>query len=90
VNDIVAHRAEMLREYQNEAYADRYRALVQSAIQAENLAAPGFPDLAVAVGEETSQNSWRTRTNTKSLGSTRARNSSSRCARSSRATMKYA
>jgi indolepyruvate ferredoxin oxidoreductase len=51
LSDIVAHRSALLRDYQDDAYAERYRALVQSAVQAESLAAPGSQELAVAVAK---------------------------------------
>jgi indolepyruvate ferredoxin oxidoreductase len=49
LDEIVAHRVRHLGAYQNAAYAERYRALVQSARDAENRATPGRTELAEAV-----------------------------------------
>jgi indolepyruvate ferredoxin oxidoreductase len=46
---IVARRTEFLTAYQNKAYADRYRALVDSVTKAEAAKAPGRTGLAFAV-----------------------------------------
>jgi indolepyruvate ferredoxin oxidoreductase len=47
--DIVEYRASLLRDYQNEAYADRYRRLVDEAVETENTAVPGSQQLALTV-----------------------------------------
>lgn len=49
LDEIVAHRMNLLREYQNEAYANRYRRLVERLAEAESRAAPGSQRLAIAV-----------------------------------------
>jgi indolepyruvate ferredoxin oxidoreductase len=46
---LVARRAEFLTAYQNRAYADRYRALVDAVAAAERARAPGRTGLAKAV-----------------------------------------
>ena len=46
---LVERRAEFLGAYQNEAYADRYRALVDAVAAAEHARTPGYADLALAV-----------------------------------------
>jgi indolepyruvate ferredoxin oxidoreductase len=45
----VAHRAKLLTEYQNEAWAERYRKLVTSVADAEGRAIPGSDALAITV-----------------------------------------
>jgi len=47
--EIVAKRADFLTAYQNRAYADRYRALVDEVATAEQTKAPGQSGLALAV-----------------------------------------
>jgi indolepyruvate ferredoxin oxidoreductase len=47
--DIVAHRTQLLTDYQNASYASRYSALVDSVKAAEARAVPGSTRLAVAV-----------------------------------------
>ena len=47
--DIVAHRVALLTAYQNDAYADRYRRLVDEVAAAEARAVPGSTALAVMV-----------------------------------------
>jgi indolepyruvate ferredoxin oxidoreductase len=47
--DIVAHRVALLTDYQNSAYAERYRALIDEVAAAEQRAMPGSSDLAVMV-----------------------------------------
>ncbi|MEX0809939.1 MAG: indolepyruvate ferredoxin oxidoreductase family protein [Dongiaceae bacterium] len=49
LDDIVAIRAAELTEYQNAAYAGRYRALVARVADAERAKAPGFSGLAETV-----------------------------------------
>jgi indolepyruvate ferredoxin oxidoreductase len=49
LGSVVARRAEFLTAYQNEAYAKRYRALVDSVAGAEAAKAPGRTGLALAV-----------------------------------------
>ena len=49
LDDIVAHRKDMLAKYQDAAYAARYQALVDLAIAAEQKVAPGKQRLAKAV-----------------------------------------
>ncbi|CAN5409652.1 indolepyruvate ferredoxin oxidoreductase family protein [soil metagenome] len=47
--DIVAHRTQLLTEYQNAAWAQRYRDLVDVVAKAETLATPGKDALSVMV-----------------------------------------
>ena len=49
VDDIVEHRAMELKVYRDEAYAARYRALVERTAQAEAARAPGMTGLAEAI-----------------------------------------
>ncbi len=49
LQDSVELRAKVLVRYQNNAYADRYRKLVQHSLQAEESKAPGMQGLAEAV-----------------------------------------
>jgi indolepyruvate ferredoxin oxidoreductase len=49
--DIVDFRAKLLLDYQNEAYAHRYRRLVEEAGVAETAAVPGSQQLAVIVAQ---------------------------------------
>jgi indolepyruvate ferredoxin oxidoreductase len=49
LDEIVAIRTEELTRYQNKAYADRYRALVDRVAEAERAKAPGFGGLAETV-----------------------------------------
>ena len=49
LDEIVAHRADLLVRYQNEAYAQRYRDLVAKVRQAEQSSAPGMSGLAQSV-----------------------------------------
>ena len=49
LDDIVAHRAAFLREYQDEAWAERFRRAVERARAAEAERAPGCEGLAEAV-----------------------------------------
>ncbi|WP_299310226.1 indolepyruvate ferredoxin oxidoreductase family protein [uncultured Croceicoccus sp.] len=49
LDDIVAHRSRLLTDYQDEAYAARYRALVDSVRAAEEQAVPGSDALAIMV-----------------------------------------
>lgn len=49
LKDIVAHREAMLTDYQNEAYAARYRRLVDLVEAAEHAIMPGSNELAVMV-----------------------------------------
>lgn len=49
LDDIIERRAEFLTDYQNAAYADRYRALVERVRRAERDRAPGQSGLAEAV-----------------------------------------
>ncbi len=49
LDEIVARRIEFLTAYQDAAYAERYRSLVEKAKQAERKAAPGKEDFATAV-----------------------------------------
>ncbi|MBL8699157.1 MAG: indolepyruvate ferredoxin oxidoreductase family protein [Alphaproteobacteria bacterium] len=49
LDSIVAHRAELLLSYQDAAYADRYRAVVDAARVAEERAVPGARAFAEAV-----------------------------------------
>ena len=49
LEDIVQHRAALLTHYQDAAYAERYRRLVNLVSAAENSVAPGRTQLAVAV-----------------------------------------
>jgi indolepyruvate ferredoxin oxidoreductase len=49
LEDIVAHRMKLLTAYQNAAYAQRYKALVEKVAAAEQRARPGSTGLAVAV-----------------------------------------
>jgi len=49
LEEIVAHRAKYLAAYQNDAYAARYRALVERVAAAERERAPGKSGLAEAV-----------------------------------------
>jgi indolepyruvate ferredoxin oxidoreductase len=51
LEEIVAHRRVHLTGYQNAAYADRYRALVDRAAAAERERAPGMRGFALAVAE---------------------------------------
>ncbi len=46
---LIAHRAELLRAYQDDAYADRYRRFVHQVAEAEQKQAPGRKGLALAV-----------------------------------------
>jgi indolepyruvate ferredoxin oxidoreductase len=52
LEDIVAHRTELLTAYQNAAYAQRYRALVDTVAKAEQRATPGQTALAVTVARQ--------------------------------------
>ena len=49
LDEIVAHRADLLVRYQNEAYAQRYRDLVAKVRRAEQSSAPGMSGLAQSV-----------------------------------------
>jgi indolepyruvate ferredoxin oxidoreductase len=49
--DIVAHRSDLLREYQSDAYVERYQRLVAAAAAAETAVAPGSQQLGVAVAQ---------------------------------------
>jgi indolepyruvate ferredoxin oxidoreductase len=49
LSDIVAHRTELLTDYQNVGYAERYRALVDRVAAAEQRVTPGGSELAVMV-----------------------------------------
>lgn len=49
LSDIVAHRTALLTAYQNSAYADRFRGLVDIVAAAETRAVPGTTSLAVMV-----------------------------------------
>ena len=49
LDDIVAHRTDLLTAYQNAAWAERYRRLVGSVAEAEAKAVPGSDKLAVTV-----------------------------------------
>ena len=49
LEEIVAHRSAILTDYQNAAYAQRYRDLVLAAADAERRTMPGSDDLAKAV-----------------------------------------
>ena len=49
LDDIVAHRTKLLTDYQNAAYAERYRRLVDRVAEAESAAKPGSTALAVMV-----------------------------------------
>ena len=49
LQDRVELRAKVLVRYQNNAYADRYRKLVQQSLQAEESKAPGMQGFAEAV-----------------------------------------
>ncbi len=49
LEDIVEHRAALLTDYQDAAYAERYRRLVKIVAAAESSVAPGRSQLAVAV-----------------------------------------
>ncbi|WP_341878574.1 indolepyruvate ferredoxin oxidoreductase family protein (plasmid) [Aminobacter sp. P9b] len=51
LDEIVARRVDFLKGYQNAAYAERYRALVDKARQAETRAAPGQEAFAHAVAK---------------------------------------
>lgn len=50
-DEIVARRVEFLTAYQDAAYAERYRTLVEKAKQAERKAAPGKESFAAAVAK---------------------------------------
>ncbi len=49
LDELIARRVLFLTNYQNEAYADRYRALVDRVRNAEDLKSPGFTSLTAAV-----------------------------------------
>ncbi|MDB5714878.1 MAG: hypothetical protein JWO15_2275 [Sphingomonadales bacterium] len=49
LSDIIAHRTQLLTDYQNAAWADRYISLVQSVATAEAKATPGKDALSVMV-----------------------------------------
>ncbi|MCB2050886.1 MAG: 2-oxoacid:acceptor oxidoreductase family protein, partial [Novosphingobium sp.] len=49
LEDIVEHRSKLLSDYQNAAYAKRYRALVDKVTDAERAVTPGSDQLAVMV-----------------------------------------
>jgi len=49
LEDIVAHRTQLLTDYQNAAWAQRYRDLVDIVAKAESLATPGKDELSVMV-----------------------------------------
>jgi len=49
LEDILAHRSDLLAAYQNAAYAERYRRLVNRVASAEQRATPGKTGLSVAV-----------------------------------------
>ncbi len=49
LDDIVAHRTDLLTRYQNASWAERYRASIDKIIAAEEKAAPGKTKLSVAV-----------------------------------------
>ncbi|MDB5651055.1 MAG: pyruvate ferredoxin/flavodoxin oxidoreductase, partial [Hyphomicrobiales bacterium] len=49
LDELIARRAAILSEYQNEAYADRYRAAVAGIAQAENTRTPVHTELTEAV-----------------------------------------
>jgi indolepyruvate ferredoxin oxidoreductase len=49
IEEAVARRADFLTDYENQAYAERYKALVTRVAAAEEKAAPGRQDLALAV-----------------------------------------
>ena len=48
--DLIKHRSESLIQYQNEAYAARYKELVAAAYDAEKTRTPGMNGFATAVG----------------------------------------
>jgi indolepyruvate ferredoxin oxidoreductase len=48
---IVAHRSALLADYQDEAYAERYRATVKSVADAEAVKTPGHTELAIATAK---------------------------------------
>jgi indolepyruvate ferredoxin oxidoreductase len=49
LESVVAYRETLLRDYQNDAYAARYRQLVDEVAQAESRSVPGSQQLALAV-----------------------------------------
>ncbi|MCB4859784.1 MULTISPECIES: indolepyruvate ferredoxin oxidoreductase family protein [unclassified Sphingobium] len=49
LEDIVAHRTQLLTDYQNAAWAQRYRDLVDIVVKAESIATPGKDGLSVMV-----------------------------------------
>ncbi len=49
LDDIVAHRVALLTQYQNTAWAKRYRALVEQVVKSEQQVVAGSDSLAVAV-----------------------------------------
>ncbi len=49
LDDIIAHRTQLLTDYQNAAWAQRYRDLVDIVAKAESLATPGRDALSVMV-----------------------------------------
>ena len=49
LDEIIEHRVELLSQYQNAAYAERFRSLVERVRQAEREAVPGADELARAV-----------------------------------------
>jgi indolepyruvate ferredoxin oxidoreductase len=51
VEDVVAHRIKLLKDYQNDAYAERYQSWVRKVQQAENDRAPGRTALSMAVAQ---------------------------------------
>jgi indolepyruvate ferredoxin oxidoreductase len=51
LQEVLAHRTELLTRYQSTDYARRYRALVEGIAQAEAAVAPGSERLALAVAE---------------------------------------
>jgi indolepyruvate ferredoxin oxidoreductase len=51
LDESIAYRAEFLSDYQNQAYADRYRSTVARVQRAESEAAPGSSELTEAVAK---------------------------------------
>ena len=49
LDELISHRSEFLKNYQNQAYADRYQGFVAKVRVAETNAAPGSTDLTEAV-----------------------------------------
>jgi indolepyruvate ferredoxin oxidoreductase len=51
LDEVISHRSEFLKNYQDQAYADRYLALVAKVRAAESKAAPGSSELTEAVAK---------------------------------------